>query len=190
MNERDLHITGIIVGRKGTGKSTRLAKAADIYPADKRVLILDVNGSPAYNRFQAITPGHLTRWKNNAGKVKLVGTPTIETLQIIAENYRNGLIIFEDCTKYISGNVSPEIKTFLVDHRMFNCDLVFTFHSLKRVPPFFWEMISYVTLLKTQENFGNEYRNRVPNFEAVQAAFKRVNASKDDYYSETIETLI
>ncbi|RFZ84775.1 hypothetical protein DYU05_03985 [Mucilaginibacter terrenus] len=186
---RDLHVTGIVVGRKGTGKSTKLAKIASAYPADSKVLIIDVNGSPAYNQFKEITINQVKLLRK--GVVRLLGTPSTETLLIIARDFRDGLVIFEDCTKYIEGNVRPEIKTFLVDHRMFRVDLIFTFHSLKRVPPFFWEMISYVTLLKTQETFSQGmYRNRVPNYEKVLAAFNKVNAHPDNYYSITVETLI
>jgi energy-coupling factor transporter ATP-binding protein EcfA2 len=186
---RDLHVSGLMVGRKGTGKSTKLAKIAAAYPPDSKVLIIDVNGSPAYNQFQQITINQVKLLKK--GVVRLLGTPSAETLTTIATHFRGGLIVFEDCTKYIEGNVRPEIKTFLVDHRMFQCDLIFTFHSLKRVPPFFWEMISYVTLLKTLETFDpGTYRSKIPNYEKIAEAFKKVNSQKDDYFGITVETLI
>lgn len=188
MNTREEHFASLTVGRKHTGKSTLTAGVVKEYPADQKVLILDVNGSPAYNAYRQIEINQVKALKR--GKVKLVGTPTEDTLKIIAEHFRGGLIVFEDCTKYISGNVRPEIKTFLVDHRMYNCDLIFTFHSLVMVPPFFWQMTSYLTLLKTQDILESKYRGRIPNFDKVAAAFKRVNESKDPYYSETIETLI
>jgi len=159
------------------------------YPKTSKVLVLDVNGSPAYDGFKEITLPQVKLLKT--GIVKLMGTPTDETLKVIAENFKDGLVIFEDCTKYISGNVRPEIKTFLVDHRMMRCDLIFTFHSLKMIPPFFWQMISYITILKTQENFINaQNANRVPNYDKVAEAYKKVNAHASDYYSITVETLV
>ena len=185
---RDLHHSSIIVGRKGVGKSTELNKIARAYPTAKKVLIIDVNGSPAYNEHQQIEVKQIKLVRQ--GVVKLLGTPTKETLKIIAEHFRNGLVIFEDCTKYISGNVDPSIKTFLVDHRMYNCDLIFTFHSIKMVPPFFWQMISYCTLFKTAETFDNSYKNRLPNYEALSKAFNRIKAHKNERYKETVETLI
>jgi hypothetical protein len=187
MSTRDLHITGVIVGGKGTGKSTKLAEIASKYPENKKVLILDVNGSPAYNTFTQVDISKIKRL--NRGVVRMMGTPDEETLKTIAKDFRNGLIIFEDCTKYIFGYVSPEIKTFLVDHRMYGCDLIFTFHSLKMIPPFFWQMISYVTISKTLENFINgQNRERVPNYEAIADAFQKVKASDDKYFSITVET--
>nr|WP_276898481.1 hypothetical protein [Pedobacter kyonggii] len=186
--ERDLHYSAIVVGRKGVGKSTYLAKTASQYPASSKVLIIDVNGSPAYYSFQTIEPKDIKRFRS--GHAKILGTPTPETLAIIAKDFRGGLIVFEDATKYISGNVHPSIKAFLVDHRMYHCDLVFAFHSLKRVPPFFWEMISYCTLFKTAEVFDKTFKNRIPNYEIIQKAYDKVAASKDIRFNITVETLV
>ncbi|MBD1364388.1 hypothetical protein IDJ77_11265 [Mucilaginibacter sp. ZT4R22] len=178
-----------MVGRKGTGKSTKLAKVAASYPADSKVLIIDVNRSPAYNQFKEVTIDEMKRLKK--GVVRLVGTPSNETLIAIATHFRGGLVVFEDCTKYIEGNVRPEIKTFLVDHRMFQCDLIFTFHALRFVPPFFWGMISYVTILKTQEEFDQGfYKRRMPNWKKIYEAFEKVQSHKDEYFGITVETLI
>lgn len=187
---RDLHYSAIVAGQKGVGKSTYLANEVVIkYPKTKKVLVIDVNGSPAYNAFQTIEPKQIKLLRS--GIVKILGTPSEDTLAQIARDFRDGLVVFEDSTKYITGNVSPAIRTFLVDHRMYNCDLIFTFHSLKRIPPFFWEMISYVELFKTSENFatGNN-RNRIPNYENMLVAFKEVNANKSIRYHQTVETMV
>ena len=72
LDMRDLHVSGIMVGRKGTGKSTRLAKIAAQYPADGKVLIIDVNRSPAYNQYQEIEVKDIHRLKK--GVVRLVGS--------------------------------------------------------------------------------------------------------------------
>lgn len=189
MADRDLHHASIVIGRKGVGKSTYLAKIAAQYPKHQKVLIFDVNGSPAYNAYQTIEPKQIKLLKQ--GAVRILGVPTTETLKTAAEHFRGGLVIFEDCTKYVEGNVHPSIKTFLVDHRMYQCDLIFTFHSIKRVPPFFWEMISYCTLFKTAETFDSgQYKNRIPNYETMLKAYNKINASSDIRYHLTIETLI
>lgn len=189
MAKRDLHHSSIMVGRKGTGKSTKLAVIAAKYPASKKVLIIDVNGSPAYNNFERIEISKLKHLKS--GKVKLLGTPSDSDLEFIAENFRDGLVIFEDCTKYIESSPSRAIKTFLVDHRMYRCDLIFTFHSLKRIPPFFFEMTSYITLCKTQEQIeGARNKNIIPNYENVIKAWNKVQTNPNPYYSLTVETFV
>ena len=189
-NTRTENYAIAIAGRKHTGKSTKTATLANGYPTDKKVLVLDVNGSPAYAHIPQIKPEELHRFKK-PGKARLLGIPTDATLRIIAENFRDGLLIWEDCTAYISANPKPIIKEFLTNHRMYRVDMIFTFHALKFVPPFFWSMISYIILLKTNETFRKaKNEDRVPNYEEIYEAFTRVKAHKDNYYCETVKTLI
>lgn len=72
--------------------------------------------------------------------------------------------------------------------------LIFTttkFHSLKRVPPQMWEMASYVNIGKTVEQFEQgSNRKRIPNYENIRKAWKRVCAHKSEYYSETVGTYV
>ena len=190
MKTRQLNHASAMVGMKGTGKSTDLAQIARAVGKNSKVLVMDVNGSPAYAGFKAIEAKDIKRWKGN-GIAKIIGTPSKETLLVTAADFRDGLVIFEDSTKYIKGNVPPDILNFLVDHRMFRCDLIFTFHAIKRIPPQFWEMISYVVLKKTMETFdAGTYKNKVPCFEKMLEAFEKVKAHKDPYYSITVETMI
>jgi hypothetical protein len=192
MAKERLNMAGVIVGRKGTGKSTFLNERAKAYykaHPDKKVLIIDVNGSPAYKEHPELDHTKFARW--NKGVYRFYDSDHKKMFDYICKHFKNGLIILEDCTKYIPANPGGQVKALLVDHRMWNADLIFTFHSFKRIPLFFWEMVSYVTILKTQEDFENS-RNKVniPNYEAVAAARKKVIAHKNPYYNLTVETLI
>ncbi|TKB96857.1 hypothetical protein [Pedobacter cryophilus] len=189
MAGRDIHHTTIMVASKATGKSTELCRIALKYPKASKVLIIDVNGSAAYNCIKEIQLKDLKYLTN--GRVKIVGTPDEETLEFIAKTFRNGLVIFEDCTKYINSNLSKGVKTFLTDHRMMGCDLIFTFHSIRRIPRQFWEMTSYVIIGKTHEVFEDgANKNRIPNYENVLKAWKNVMANPSPYYKETVETFV
>jgi hypothetical protein len=185
------HLASLVVGRKRTGKSTYTNKLAKDYAArhpGKKVLIIDVNGSPAYKEHQQIDREQFKRW--NKGIKRFYESDHEEMFAFITQHFRNGLIIFEDCTKYIDPLPSRQIKTFLVDHRMWDADLVFTFHSLMRVPKFFWEMTAYIVLKKTQDEEKELLRRPIPNKPAVLAAWRRVQAHKSEYHDETVETLI
>lgn len=190
--------TEIIVGRKGTGKSTYANKRACAYPKNKKVLIVDVNGSPAYEQHKHIDTKTLCspRWKS--GVVRYYEPDHDLMMQSIMTHCNDFkpkgqgiLIVFEDCTKYIDSNPNKAVKSFLVDHRMWNADLMFTFHSFKRIPPFFFEMCSYITVMKTQENFETSRNEKViPNYEGLRNARRLVMASPNDYIHKTIATLI
>lgn len=193
-----LNATEIIVGRKGTGKSTYANKRACSYPKDKLVLIIDVNGSPAYAKHTQIDDNILLsgRWKNGIVRYynpdhDLMFNNIMAYCNTHKPKKKGILIIYEDCTKYIDANPGKQVKSFLVDHRMWNADLIFTFHSFKRIPPFFFEMCSHITILKTQENFDtSRNQNTIPNYDALLAARNAVMSDPNPYTYITVETLI
>lgn len=192
-----LNDTELVVGRKGVGKSTYGNTRAERYPAGKKVLIIDVNGSPAYKHHTLIDDATLLsgRWKKGIVRYHNKDHEAmLENIITLCENkdlWQGGLILFEDCTKYIDPNPGKVIKSFLVDHRMWNADLIFTFHSFKRIPPFFWEMASYVTFFKTQEIFeGPRNENIIPNYHAIAKARAQVMADANERAKRTIPTLI
>jgi len=192
--EKRLHVTALMVGRKGTGKSTELAKIARDYARNnpkKRVLIIDVNGSPAYNDFPLLTPEQLQGWKESASlRIAKFYHSDHDVLFEMVSKFRNGMVVFEDCTKYIGSNPTGAVKMYLVDHRMWQVDLIFTFHSLHRVPKFFWEMTAYIVLKKTQDTEIRNQRGKIPNFQEVEKAWIEVMKSKNDYIHKTVPTLI
>ncbi|MBK0381831.1 hypothetical protein I5M32_02560 [Pedobacter sp. SD-b] len=52
-------------------------------------------------------------------------------------------------------------------------------------------MASYVNIGKTVEQFEQgSNRNRIPNYENILKAWKRVCANKSEYYSETVGTYV
>lgn len=197
----------MMVGRKRTGKSTLSNKIAKGMAGPyKRTLIIDVNGSPAYKAHDQIFYDKLKRWRHG-GIYKFYDPNHTRMWEFLTNHYGpqydadgrkigdkpfHGLMVFEDCTKYIDANPSKAIKTFLVDHRMWDADLLFTFHSLSMVPPFFWKMTSRVILLKTQDTAEQVRRlaDRLPNYQDVAAAHTRVMKSQDPHAHEVVETLI
>jgi hypothetical protein len=192
MTGKRANVAGIIVGRKATGKSTLACGYAEAYAKahpEKKVLVIDVNGAPAYKHIPELTEAQFPRWRK--GLYRFYLSDHARMFDLIEKHFRNGLIVFEDCTKYIPANPNQQIKAILVDHRMWNADLFFTFHSFKRIPNFFWEMTGFVVILKTQEEFNtSKNRNAIPNYEAVAAAHARVMKHKINYHHETVETLI
>jgi hypothetical protein len=187
----------VIVGRKRTGKSTRTCEIAMAFARSnpgKRVLIINVNNSEAYAKIPLITYEQMTRWKK--GIYQFYDPDHERMLNFLMTHFNpktnkfRGLIVFEDATKYIDANPSKQIKTFLVDHRMWDADMLFTFHSLAFVPLFFWRMVTTLILLKTNDIDTDSFARRIPNWRAVGAAFDRVMAHNDNFYHEWVETAI
>ena len=195
-NEPRPNIAAAIVGFKRTGKSTWLNDEAVRFNkrTGKRVLIIDVNGSPAFRKHQEITYEHFPRWRRG---IKRFYDPDFERMfdYLIArytkDNPFNGMIVFEDSWKYIDANPSKHIRTFLTDHRMINADLFFSFHSFKFIPPDFWKMLNYVIVKKTPdllEKNKRKYEARIPNFEEIFRVYMDVKNSKNQYETKIAET--
>jgi hypothetical protein len=197
----------MMVGRKRTGKSTLTNKIArGMVGPYRRVLIIDVNGSPAYKDIPEIGYDKLARWRSG-GIYKFYDPDHERMFDFFTTHYGpqydergtkignrpfHGFMVFEDCTKYIDPNPSKKVKTFLVDHRMWDADLLFTFHSLALVPPFFWRMTSRIILLKTQDTEGNMRRlsNTIPNYKDVKAAHEQLMRDNNPFAHKVVDTLI
>lgn len=184
----------LLVGQKATGKSTLGNELAEQYAArtGKRSLIIDVNGSPAYAKHPLLTAKHVIGWKEKATlRVARYYDPDHDTMFETVANFRNGLVIYEDCTKYIGANPGGLVKQVLVDHRMWNQDVIFTFHALKFVPPFFWSMVKYVMLKKTQDTPKRIARleDHVNNLSGHMAAWEAVMKHESQYHHEEVDLL-
>lgn len=192
----------VLAGRKEVGKSTFANKCAvEFYKThpDKRILIIDVNGSPAYAEHQLITYDQMKVWKKGIKKFydpdhKQMFAFIIEFFAI-RNNPRgfDGLIIMEDCTKYIEATPDKQIKTFLIDHRMWKADLIFTFHSIDLIPKFFWKAVNYVEIFKTQDVFEGRERElirRMPNCSEILKVHAEVMKNKSNYFHKSVATLI
>lgn len=186
-----------IAGRKNTGKSTWLEERARKMKANtgKKVLIIDVNASPAYSHYQLLSYNGLESWCKNhdTGIKRFFDSDYDKMFSVIPKHFKNGGLILEDCTKYIPAIPSPEIKTYLVDHRMWNVDLFFTFHALEFIPKFFFKMITHYTVFKTQDILDNrdrELRKRFPNYDVLKKAWDDVMKSSNEHANRTVPTLM
>lgn len=74
-----------------------------------------------------------------------------QTLAIIHQNFRNGLVVFDDCKPYIKPNLdhTPGLVDLLADFRHYGIDMCFVLHSVTQVPPEIWNHSKYAYIGKT-----------------------------------------
>lgn len=164
MEQKRPHYSTVVVGRKFTGKSTFLYN--EILPiyvnAGKKVLIITATDPKAYESVIRIRSWDgLKKWLSTPNKVNIVKFYDYndefkmirELNQLCARDklINNMCIVFEDASNYIDPNPDRSIKNFLVNHRMYNSDLIFTLHAIEFIPKFFLKMISFLTIFKTKE---------------------------------------
>lgn len=159
-------------------------------------MVVDVNAAPPYRKHQLLTEKNFVHWCRDpqyVGIKRFYLMDEKKMLHLIADHFKSGLIIFEDCTGYIDANPRKEIKQFLTNHRMFDADLIFTFHSIMGIPPFFWKMTNNMLLFKTQEYLEEKDKSsmkRIPNYIDIYKAYSRLKKSKNNYLNISIDLLV
>jgi len=122
----------LIVGARGTGKSTEMRKMLEkVHP--KARLVYDPS-----DQFSDLFPYPLIEFKDFTPKMV---------------NVSNALIAIDEATIFLSnrGN-DDDVKNVLVKARHKNNIIVFCFHSFRSIPFYIYELSDYVIILKTGDN--------------------------------------
>jgi len=176
------NIVGLIAGGRGTGKTT-FARAKIVDPqwtGKQKVLVVDTFRHHKYKDLKQLTPTLLPKWKS--GTYFLGHSDVNKTMRYITTmpNMYNSIIVFEDATKYIQGNVPDNIRKFILDTKQKNIDVYFLYHALQRIPPFMCENSDVLFLLKTNDVDKNA--SRFAERDAVLQALRANRKAKEWYY--------
>jgi hypothetical protein len=173
----------IIWGRNGTGKSTLAKQLMD--GIGGRRLLVTKTGAPkiwhdvpiinvtnkAHYKFQNETRQVLARLRDDhpsPGKN--------DTFINIYDNYRNGILMLDDCMQYLEANTTnvPGLKDILIEYRHRMLDVFLIVHGPEQVPPKIWDHASGVVVMSTPRLI-NPNRVKIDGVEEMLAAQKRVN---------------
>lgn len=170
----------LIVGKRKTGKTTfgREIIKKSLQP---KILVVDTFEHPSYNDFQTITVDMLSRWKK--GKKRLI-YKTDEDLEAINKYVNNTLIVMEDCTKYITGDLSKPITGIIFDSKQKKNDVMLMYHGFAFAPPKLIANVNYITLFKIGENIANS-KGKIPNYDLILKGHKKIQASANPYINKT-----
>lgn len=173
----------LIIGGRGSGKTVlgknllnkNLAAHPEMYG-----LVVDTFDHPAYRRgFIRVTPGMIARI-NEPKKYRVFGSNTYDIMSSIDKAAMNATLLFEDASKYISGQVSDDVKRFILDSKQKNLDLFFMFHGFGLVPPALYRLVDGIYLLKTNDSPVSR-RALIPCYEDVFKAFTEIRNSAESY---------
>lgn len=165
------------VGEKGVGKSTITLEFA--VETGKRIIVLDNVFNQVYTDFERIKREQLPTWRGARCIVEIDDFDMC--LRDLSLYQRNAFIISEDSRRYLSANVSKAVETFIIDHRKFNFDVAFMFHSLKAVPPKICEMYTHVLLFKTKDNL-EEKQPKWMEWHLITPIAEKVRKQKNHNY--------
>lgn len=185
----------LIAGTRGTGKTDFIKKLVlqqqKILP---KCLIVDTFDNPVWHDMKTwdnpegvnlIVPtiplSKFPSW--NKGFGKMFSSNPKSLMDIIQKHAKNTFIVFEDASKYIKRVVSEDVNKFVLDSKQKNLDMVFIFHSLRRIPPDLIDVSDILILFKTQDG---KLPSKYSAFPGLIKPMQEVEASKDRYFHKTI----
>lgn len=177
-----LNFLVLAAGEKGVGKSTQVLKYA--IATGKKIIVLDNVHNAVYVGFERIKQGDLRTWNGTKCIVEIDRFD--DALRDVSLYQRNAFIISEDSRRFMSSNISKAVETFIIDHRKFNFDVAFMFHSLKRVPPGICEMYTHLMLFKTKDNL-DVVQKKWDEWHLILPIAQKIRKQKDFNYFQMIK---
>lgn len=172
----------LIVGRRGCGKTT-LAQQL-IKRSRLKVCVFDLYDHPDYRYLPLADISKLSRWKS--GNLRVISSDPVPDLTELFKTVNNCTVFLEDSKRYIDPNVQKQLQTVIIQHRMFNQDIIMMFHSLKDVPNYIARMHNDMILFKTNETIAAAVKDKFSNWGDIAEAHARINKHKSPYYNEAV----
>lgn len=187
------NIVTLIVGGRGSGKSTYLQGSASLditgvigayleRDPNQKILVVEDCLSMNWSHIEEIQRKDLARWIKGVRRYVLDIENMKDDVRYLVEHSYNTVLIFEDATRYIdSGRLPMHWRKVPADSKQKNSDVFFVFHALMQVPPDLVRLSNFVVLFKTNEQLTPSLRNKYP-FPVLHKAFERVQHSRNKYY--------
>lgn len=177
----------VILGFNGTGKTTFLKKLIhnELKKPDSHILIVTPDDIE-WTMFPEVHPRFPWRVADYVKARKLIYEDGC--LNTISENFRNGLLVFDDCRAYLTAQTDKELHNLLIRRRQKGIDIIAVGHGFTEVPPKFFTFMSELVLFKTIDNIDRR-KDVLNNFELMKEAQRRINqhAQTNPHYFEILK---
>ena len=173
-----------IVGSPGSGKSTYAALAVRNYPRNVIVWKHTINVDD--KAFKFLPEKTMDNWRKGAKpgepvKCKMGGTEAdyATLLEWIKTDYRNGLLVVDDCSIFEDGKLSPNMRHLVAMRRHYGIDIWLIYHGFSAFPIDQYKFINHLVIFNTNDEIGYK-KNKIPKFNEVQNA---INISRKTFAS-------
>ncbi len=183
-----MNMVSVLVGDRGTGKTTYLKKLIPIYLAKgMKVLIIDTLAHDAYVDIPIISIAQLPAWKKGVYRLIIPSYEFNEAIAQVKEHVWNALIVVEDAYKVIKRKLPKEVEEYIIDTKQKNVDMIFMYHSWAWVMKDLITIADCFQLFKTGDHPSYRKEAMAGCYPQVERAYNKVMQSKNPY--ETISIL-
>ena len=185
----------VAVGKKGVGKSWRTERLLDQYALGsvksppRRGLILDVNDE--YINYKPISISQLPLFsvhptveirrirpfleEDGAYTKRMTLDDICATLLIILDNYKNGLLLIEDPSRYISDSMPNDLVGAICTNRHINLDIILHYQSIGRITSKVWQNANIIRFHKQTESVKKHMKKFEDKYECLSIMEAMVN---------------
>jgi hypothetical protein len=156
----------IVVGATDTGKSHFIKKLLKKVPNKQALLIYDIEGE-----YEDFYPYQLEEFNVFVEKVS---------------KYENAVIVFEEASAFLSNRGDNMlVRKILVQKKHAKNYIILTFHSVRMIPRFIYELSNYITIFKT--NDAPDMTAKELKDHRLEDIMTRVKNHKNPHYNETLK---
>lgn len=162
----------IILGYNGTGKTTLVKKIVLNEIKHRRRVLIVTPDDIEWNTIEMVHPRFPDRIRDYVLARKIIYNKGV--LPIISDNFRNGLLIFDDCRAYFDASLDSDLHELLIRRRQKMIDIIAVGHGFTEVPPKMFTFASEIVLFKTMDNIERR-KNVLKDYEAMKQHQADVN---------------
>lgn len=173
-----------VIGKPGTGKTTAALKFVEKL-GKKRCLIIDPDGQEdKWSRFPLIDVMDAEAVANINGVCRgMIPSSKSKDINkmfsIIRNNFRDGLLVLDDCKTYVSNAVDEELRNVFRRKRQMMIDVVTITHGFTDTPPIFFTFATHIVLFSTLDNIERR-KNVLPAFEKFSLLKEEIDKKAAD----------
>ena len=176
------------IGKKGVGKSYETEKMIQSYirgnPAKgtppRRALILDVNDEyydikairiqdvSLFSSHPLIEVRRIRPFMDDGTKMSL--DDIAQTLFVILQTFKNGLLLVEDINKYISDTMPNDLVGAICTNRHIGVDIILHYQSIGRITSKVWQNVNILRLHKFTDSVKRHKHKYEDKFEYLSVA--------------------
>ncbi len=181
------------IGKKGSGKSYTTRKMIEQYVAGnpsrgvpgRRALILDVNDEyydipairlqdvPLFSIHPKIEIRRIRPFFDNGKKMTL--DAIAESLFVVLDTYKNGLLLIEDVNKYISDTMPNDLVGAICTNRHIGVDIILHYQSIGRITSKVWQNVNILRLHKFTDTVKKHKHKFEDKYEYLSIAETMIN---------------